>query len=251
MKEQIQRILKSLKDESISLQDASEKLEALLYEDIGYAKVDHLRKHRKGFAEVIYCSGKTPEQVTGILRSMQSNGTKNVLLTRVNGATVEAAKAVDENIDYNPTARTIVCFFEPQEIKGGTILVACAGTADLPVAEEAAVTAEVMGNHVERLYDVGVAGLHRLLLNTEKLRKANVLIAVAGMEGALPSVIGGLTDKPVIAVPTSVGYGANFGGLSALLTMLNSCASGISVVNIDNGFGAGYQAALINNFSKR
>lgn len=250
MKEQIQQILKSLKAENITLQDASEKLTALLFEDIGYAKVDHLRKHRKGFAEVIYCPGKMPEQVTGILQSMQANGTKNVLLTRANPAILEAAKAIDMNADYNPAAKTIVCFFEPQELKGGTILVACAGTADLPVAEEAAVTAEVMGNRVERLYDVGVAGLHRLLFNTEKLRQANVVIAVAGMEGALPSVIGGLTDKPVIAVPTSIGYGANFGGLSALLTMLNSCASGVSVVNIDNGFGAGYQAALINNLSK-
>lgn len=251
MKEKIAEILNAVQTGQMPVQKAEDALASLLYEDIGYAKVDHLRAHKKGFAEVIYCASKTPEQITGIVHHMHEFGTKNILLTRADDAVFEAVMKIDPDAVCNKTARTIVCFTEQQEIKGGTILVACAGTSDLPVAEEAAVTAETMGNHVERLYDVGVAGIHRLLLNSGKIREANVVIAVAGMEGALPSVIGGLTDKPVIAVPTSVGYGANFGGLSALLTMLNSCASGISVVNIDNGFGAGYQAALINNLSKR
>ncbi len=251
MKEKIQKILQDIKNGDTSPEAAQQELVSLLYDDIGYAKVDHLRSYRKGFAEVVYCPSKTPEQVRGIVENMRAHGTQNVLLTRVDDAVFRAVAAIDPFADYNKTARTIVCFPEPQELKGGVILVACAGTADLPVAEEAAVTAAVMGNRVERLYDVGIAGLHRLLMNTDKLRTASVVIAVAGMEGALASVIGGLTDKPVIAVPTSVGYGANFGGISALLTMLNSCASGVSVVNIDNGFGAGFQAALINNLTKR
>jgi NCAIR mutase (PurE)-related protein len=251
MKEKIQEVLRDVQNNTISAETAQDRLFSLLYDDLGYAKVDHLRQYRKGFAEVVFCPSKTPEQVRGIVENMRARGTRNVLLTRADETVYQSVISIDPKADYNKTARTIVCFAEPQEIKGGIILVVCAGTADLPVAEEAAVTAAVMGNHVERLYDVGIAGLHRLLINAHLLREANVVIAVAGMEGALPSVVGGLTDKPVIAVPTSVGYGANFGGLSALLTMLNSCASGVSVVNIDNGFGAGYQAALINNLSKR
>jgi NCAIR mutase (PurE)-related protein len=264
MQKKIEEILKALKAHELTEESASDALlsycetwfresKALegFYEDIGYAKVDHLREKNKGFAEVVYCASKTPEQVAGIVSALHGRGTKNILLTRADGAVLDAVRALDPEAAYNQAARTVVCFAEEQEPKGGTILVACAGTSDLPVAEEAAVTAEVMGNRVERLYDVGVAGIHRLLMNTDKLKEASVIVAVAGMEGALPSVIGGLTDKPVIAVPTSVGYGTNFGGVSALLTMLNSCSSGISVVNIDNGFGAGYQAALINNLTKR
>lgn len=251
MKDKVDGILNALRSGRLTEESASGALCSLLYEDLGYAKVDHLRAYTKGFAEVVYCASKTPEQVRGIVENMRAHGTQNVLLTRADDAVCDTVKALDPDAVYNKLARTIVCFAKEQEPKGGTILVCCAGTSDLPVAEEAAVTAEVMGNRVERLYDVGVAGIHRLLSNTDKLKDASVVVAVAGMEGALPSVIGGLTDKPVIAVPTSVGYGANFGGLAALLAMLNSCASGISVVNIDNGFGAGYQAALINNLTKR
>lgn len=251
MKNKIENILNDLKAGGITPEEAREKLYGLMYEDLGYAKVDHLRKERKGIAEVIYCASKTPLQVAGIVFAMKEKGEKNVLLTRANKEVFEEVKKIDKTADYNKTAGTIVCFYEYSEPEGGMILIACAGTSDLPVAEEAYVTAKVMGNRVEKLYDVGIAGLHRLLMNAEKVREANVIVAAAGMEGALPGVIAALTDKPVIAVPTSVGYGANLNGISALLSMLNSCSSGLSVVNIDNGFGAGYQAALINNLSKR
>ncbi len=248
MPKDIAAILDQLTIGTISKADAEEKLQQLLYSDLGFAKIDNLRERNKGFSEVVYCSGKTPEQSAAIVSVMA--GKANVLLTRADEATYRAVHQVDNTCCYNEIAKTIVAYPAPVKKSGGTILVACAGTSDLYVAEEAFVTAEVMGNNVERLYDVGVAGIHRLLSNADKLRQASVVIAVAGMEGALPSVIGGLTSAPIIAVPTSVGYGANFGGLSALLTMLNSCSAGISVVNIDNGFGAGYQAALINNLTK-
>ena len=210
-----------------------EKLNHFPYDDLGFAKIDNQRQLRKGFPEVIFCQGKTLEQITKIAKRIKETRGK-IVATR---ATPEAT--------YFKEAR-IVAVEEKKKVSFKFILVVSGGTADIPVAEEAAVIAELMGNRVERLYDVGVAGLHRLLTNSKKLLTANVLIVVAGMEGALPSVIGGLVDKPIIAVPTSVGYGASFQGLSALLTMLNSCAPGLAVVNIDNGFGAGYMASLIN-----
>ncbi len=246
----IDEILKNFQEGKTNFDEAKCQLENLLYKDLGFAKIDNLRQRNKGFAEVIYCKSKTIDQISCIVRTMNENGTKNILLSRISKEAADEIKKIDPDAEYSEIANMMVCFKEKQETSGGKILVVCAGTSDLPVAEEAVITAQAMGNEVERLYDVGVAGIHRLLKNTPKLREATVIIAVAGMEGALPSVIGGLTNRPIIAVPTSVGYGANFGGLSALLTMLNSCASGISVVNIDNGFGAGYQASLINNLLK-
>lgn len=246
----IDDILKNFQDGKTDFDEAKSQLENLLYKDLGFAKVDNLRQKNKGFAEVIYCKSKTIDQIIAIVRAMQENGTKNILLSRISSEAAAEIKKIDPDVKYSELANMMICFKEEQEHLGGRILVVCAGTSDIPVAEEAVMTAEAMGNEVERLYDVGVAGIHRLLKNAPKLREATVIIVVAGMEGALPSVIGGLTNRPIIAVPTSVGYGANFGGLSALLTMLNSCASGISVVNIDNGFGAGYQASLINNLLK-
>ena len=214
------------------------------FQDLGYAKVDFHRSLRQGAAEVIYGAGKTAEQIAGIAAAMGARGCKNILITRMGP---EAAETVGKAVplDYHPIPRLGVAF--PGERPAlGHIVVATGGTSDQPVAEEAALTAEALGNRVTRLYDVGVAGLHRLLSNLEPLMSARCVVAVAGMEGALASVIGGLVDCPVVAVPTSVGYGASFGGLSALLAMLNSCASGCSVVNIDNGFGAGYLASMIN-----
>ena len=214
------------------------------FEDLGYAKVDFHRSIRQGAAEVIYGAGKTPEQIAGIAAAMGARGCRNVLITRLDA---QAAKTVAASVplDYHPLPRLGIAFPGERPARG-KIVVATGGTSDMPVAEEAALTAEVMGNRVVRLYDVGVAGLHRLLSKLDELMDARCVVAVAGMEGALASVIGGLVDCPVVAVPTSVGYGANFGGLSALLAMLNSCASGCSVVNIDNGFGAGYLASRIN-----
>ena len=214
------------------------------FEDLGYAKVDFHRSIRQGAAEVIYGAGKTPEQIAGIAAAMGARGCRNVLITRLDA---QAAKTVAASVplDYHPLPRLGIAFPGERPARG-KIVVATGGTSDMPVAEEAALTAEVMGNRVVRLYDVGVAGLHRLLSKLDELMDARCVVAVAGMEGALASVIGGLVDCPVVAVPTSVGYGANFGGLSALLAMLNSCASGCSVVNIDNGFGAGYLASMIN-----
>jgi len=228
------------------LDDALLKLKTEPYEDIGFAKVDLHRKIRQGVPEVVYGAGKTPAQIIGILESMQKNGQDRILVTRL---APQAAEAVAAAYPVRRFDAAGAVFFgnipEPDGI--GTIVVATGGTSDIPVAEEAAVTAECFGNRVARLYDVGVAGLHRLLAHKQEIMSASVIIAIAGMEGALASVIGGLADCPVIAVPTSVGYGASFGGLSALLSMLNSCASGVSVVNIDNGFGAGYFASLVNH----
>jgi NCAIR mutase (PurE)-related protein len=216
------------------------------FEDLGFARIDHHRRARQGFPEVIFGAGKTPDQVAAVAARIVAAG-HSLLVTRT---TAEAYRAVTVQVPdaiFNPTARTITRK-GPDGVPGrGTILIAAAGTADLPVAEEAAISAEIMGNCVDRLYDVGVSGLHRLLAEHARLVTAHVVIVVAGMEGALPSVVGGLVDVPVVAVPTSVGYGANFGGLAALLAMLNSCASGVSVVNIDNGFGAAAVASAINH----
>jgi len=213
--------------------------------DIGFAQVDTHRALRKGFPEVIFGAGKTPEQVTKIAGKLLEHG-QNVLATRVTTDHARAVRKKFKRAVYHEMARCLTIEIKPLPKRPGTIAVACAGTSDLPVAEEAAITAEIMGNRVERFTDVGVAGVHRLLNRIETIRSANVIIVVAGMEGALPSVVAGLVSKPVIAVPTSVGYGASFGGLAALLGMLNSCGSGVTVVNIDNGFGAGYAAAQIN-----
>ena len=240
----ILQLLRQVADGSAAPEEALSQLKREPFEDLGYAKVDFHRSVRQGAAEVIYGAGKTPEQIAGIAAAMGARGCQNILITRLNQEAADAvAKAVP--LDYHPIPRLAVAFPGVRK-ELGHIVVATGGTSDMAVAEEAALTAEVLGNRVVRLYDVGVAGLHRLLSNLESLTSARCVVAVAGMEGALASVIGGLVDCPVIAVPTSVGYGANFGGLSALLAMLNSCASGCSVVNIDNGFGAGYLASMIN-----
>lgn len=248
--ETIRLLLQKVKHQELSIEEGIERLKILPFEDLGFAKVDYHRNLRQGFAEVIYCAGKTTDQIVAIAEKLSKLGGGNILATR---ATPEVYEAVLEQLpdaEYHALARTIMVRRGEQEERGN-ILILSAGTSDLPVAEEAAITAEMMGNHVERVYDTGVAGIHRLLSQAEKLRYAQVIIVVAGMEGALASVVGGLVDKPVIAVPTSVGYGASFGGLAALLAMLNSCASGVSVVNIDNGFGAGYQASLINHLGEK
>ena len=232
---------------TVSPEDAALKLKMQPFQEIGeYAKVDFHRGIRQGVPEVIYGSGKTKEHILGIAKAMRENGQKTVLITRL---TQEAADFVASELplDYNPLSRTGLVGELPAPTGKGKIVVATGGTSDIPVAEEAAVTAEALGNEVVRLYDVGVSGIHRLLGNMETIMSARCIVAVAGMEGALPSVIGGLADCPVIAVPTSVGYGASLGGVAALLSMLNSCASGVSVVNIDNGFGAGYMASMINH----
>ena len=238
-------ILTRLQKGEISVDDAAEMLKLAPTKDLGYAVVDHQREMRNGCPEVIYAEGKTKEQTLGIMKNMLENGTENILATRVNEDKYEYIRKEIPDVKYNKDARTLVVERNPVPKTGGIILVATGGTSDIPV-EEAAITAEFLGNRVDRLYDVGVAGLHRLLSRIDRVEAADVIIAVAGMEGALASVIGGLTDKPVIAVPTSVGYGANFNALSSLLCMLNSCASGVVVVNIDNGFGAGYTANSIN-----
>ena len=246
MREDLHKILQSVRDGSVSVQDAELLLKKAPFEDLGYAKIDYHRSLRQGAPEVIYGAGKTPEQITGIASAMQKAGVAPVLITRLSP---EAARIVSQSmaLDYRRDAKLGILGSIPEPDATGTVVVAAAGTSDYPVAEEAAVTAEVHGNRVVRLYDVGVAGLHRLLAHLDELMAARVVIAVAGMEGALASVVGGLVSCPVIAVPTSIGYGASFGGVAALLAMLNSCASGVSVVNIDNGFGAGFLASRINH----
>lgn len=246
MNHEIKRVLEAVREGELPVEDALLKLKAAPFEDIGYAKVDLHRKIRQGAAEVIYGAGKTPEQIVGIIAAMRKNGEGSILVTRMSP---EAAAIVGEvhPLDYHPESKTGIIGRLPEPDGIGRIVVATGGTSDIPVAEEAARTAQVLGNEVARLYDVGVAGLHRTLAHLDDIMGASVIIAIAGMEGALASVIGGLADCPVIAVPTSVGYGASFHGLSALLSMLNSCASGVSVVNIDNGFGAGYLASMINH----
>ena len=231
---------------NLSVDQALLDLKKAPFEDLGYAKVDLHRGVRQGAAEVIYGAGKTAGQITGIAAAMLKNHISTVLITRMDAE--KAAKVAETlPLDYHPDARIGILGPIPEPTGLGSIVVATGGTSDIPVAEEAALTAEVHGNRVVRLYDVGVAGIHRLLSHTDEIMNASVIVAVAGMEGALASVIGGLSDCPVIAVPTSVGYGAAFGGVAALLSMLNSCASGVSVVNIDNGFGAGYLAGMMNH----
>ena len=239
-------LLKDIQKGEISPEEAIIKLKMEPFEDLGYARVDHHRELRQGVAEVIYGEGKTPEQIIGIVSAMLKKDHKTILITRMSVESAdEVAKIIP--ITYHELARVGIVGDMPEPDGIGKIVVATGGTTDLPVAEEAAITAEALGNEVVRLYDVGVAGLHRLLSRLDVIMGARAIVAVAGMEGALPSVIGGLADCPVIAVPASIGYGANFGGLSALLTMLNSCASGVCVVNIDNGFGGGYLASMINH----
>lgn len=247
-KQNVLHILEQIENGSLSSKEALLKLRIEPFENLGYAKVDHHRKLRQGVPEVIYSAGKTAEQIKGIVSAMNTYGEKTVLLTRLEQTAAETLKQ-DFNLQYHEVARIGIVGDIPKPNGNGFIVIATGGTSDIPVAEEAALTAEVLGNKVERLYDVGVAGIHRLLANTEIIMKAQVIIAIAGMEGALASVIGGLADCPVIGVPTSVGYGTAFGGISALLSMLNSCASGVSVVNIDNGFGAAYLASMINHQS--
>ena len=243
-KHDILQLLRSVAEGATAPENALLKLKEAPFEDLGYAKVDFHRSVRQGAAEVIYGAGKTTEQIAGIARTMGERGCRNILVTRI-GPEVAEAVAQSVPLEYHASARLGLAFPGEQK-RRGNIVVATGGTSDIPVAEEAALTAEAMGNHVTRLYDVGVAGLHRLLSNLDTLMAARCVVTVAGMEGALASVVGGLVDCPVIAVPTSVGYGASFGGFSALLSMLNSCASGCSVVNIDHGFGAGYLASRIN-----
>ncbi len=246
MSTDIRKLLEGVSDGSVSIDDALLKLKTKPFEDIGYAKVDMHRKLRQGTAEVIYGAGKTPEQIIGIAETMLKNGQNTILITRLSAET--AAKVGKSHpLNYYKDARCGIIGQMPVPDGIGKVVVATGGTSDIPVAEEAALTAAVLGNEIVRLYDVGVAGLHRTLAHLDEIMRASVIIAIAGMEGALASVIGGLSDCPVIAVPTSVGYGASFNGLSALLSMLNSCASGVSVVNIDNGFGAGYLANMINH----
>jgi NCAIR mutase (PurE)-related protein len=246
----VNKLLDDVRAGRVSTQTAQRQLKSLDVHDLGFARVDGHRSLRKGFPEVIYCEGKTPAQVVKIARVILRHN-DNLLATRASRETFRAVKRAFPKARYHEAARAITVTRKPLEKRGGTIAVLCAGTTDIPVAEEAAVTAAIMGNRVKTFYDVGVAGLHRLLALNDELLAANVLIVVAGMEGALPSVVGGLVDKPVIAVPTSVGYGASFGGIAALLAMLNSCASGITVVNINNGFGAGYAASLMNQLATR
>ena len=247
-RERILSILKEIEDGRILAEEAAGKLKLEPYEELAYANVDHHRGLRQGVPEVIYGAGKTAEQIRGIAEAMLHHGEENILITRISPEKEEVLK--DLPVEYHEIAQLAIVNPVPVQNPYGRIVVVSAGTSDMPVAEEAAITAEVLGNRVTRIYDSGVAGIHRLLAHMEELTQARVVIAVAGMEGALASVVGGLVDAPVIAVPTSVGYGASFQGLAALLAMLNSCASGVSVVNIDNGFGAGYQASMINQVDR-
>jgi pyridinium-3,5-biscarboxylic acid mononucleotide synthase len=244
----LRKLLENIKSGDVPIDDAMKTLSTLPFEDLGYAKVDHHRAIRTGTPEVIFCQGKTLEQIKGIVGRMMAHDDSNILGTRATPEVYAAVREVagDSAIWYEAARCVLVKRREIEPTSTRYIAIVSGGTSDMPVAEEAAVTAESLGNHVQRIYDVGVAGIHRLFAQMDGLRGANVLVAVAGMEGALASVVAGLVDKPVIAVPTSVGYGANFGGLAALLTMLNSCASGVSVVNIDNGFGAGFLASMMN-----
>ncbi len=245
----IKKILQKVRTGTLSIEKAVESLRTLPFEDIGFAHIDHHRSLRQGFPEVIWGEGKSAEQLIAIIRKMRDKKYP-ILATRVDKKKAAQVKKIFPEATYYPASRALTVVCGRTEPKGrGMILVISAGTSDIPVAEEAVITARIMGNPVEHIYDVGVAGIHRLMSQTEKLFAANVLIVVAGMEGALPSVVGGLVSRPVIAVPTSTGYGSSFGGITALLGMLNSCASGIAVVNIDNGFGAGYVASLINQGS--
>lgn len=245
-KKEMERILTAVRSGAMDVGDALEQMQEMPYKDLEYAKVDYHREMRNGFPEVIYSPGKSLEQIQGIVADMLERTKGNILASRADEQVYAAIRELTEDAVYYKDARSVVVKRQEYPVSEDYIAVVTAGTSDIPVAEEAAVTAMVMGNAVRRLYDVGVAGIHRLLDNVEVINRARVIIVVAGMEGALASVVGGLTDKPVIAVPTSIGYGANFGGISALLGMLTSCASGIGVVNIDNGFGAACMASKIN-----
>jgi NCAIR mutase (PurE)-related protein len=244
------RLLESVRGGKTSVKSALERLKHLPFENVSYAHIDHHRSLRHGMPEVIYCEGKTVAQITGIIRRMLKVGS-DILATRANDAVFKAVRRIDRRAVYDPASRAIVIQQQNKPGMTGVILVLSAGTSDIPVAAEAAVTARALGSTVETAYDVGVAGIHRLFSKKDLLDQARVIVAVAGMDGALPSVVGGLVDKPVIAVPTSVGYGAGFQGLAPLLTMLNSCASGVAVMNIDNGFGAGVLAHRINLLGER
>ena len=241
----LRKLLENIRDQQIDIDQALDQLKSLPYEDIGFAKLDTHRDLRRGFPEVIFCKGKTFQQVIEIIGKL-STGDRLVMATKADPDLYAAVKVAHPDAKYEESAGIILTGPQPQPRTEKKIAVVSAGTSDMPVAEEAAITAEAMGNPVDRLYDIGVAGIHRLLHNKETLFEANVVVVVAGMEGALASVVGGMVDCPVIAVPTSVGYGASFGGLAALLSMLNSCSPGVAVVNIDNGFGAGYFAAVTN-----
>jgi NCAIR mutase (PurE)-related protein len=241
----IAEILSAHTSGTISADEAAKKIKNLSYEDIGYARVDHARAARQGFPEVIFGQGKTREQAVGIFERLIARS-QNVLITRTNAETYGEIRNVSTDAEWHEAAKLIRVWRDKEELGAGEIAVVTAGTSDIPVAEEAALVAETMGNRVKRIWDAGVAGIHRILSEREVLQSSRVVIVVAGMEGALPSVVGGLVRVPVIAVPTSVGYGASFGGVAALLGMLNSCASNVTVVNIDNGFGAGFVASLIN-----
>jgi NCAIR mutase (PurE)-related protein len=242
---EIEKILIAFRDGSIDETAAAEQIKHLSFEDIGYARVDHSRAARQGFPEVIFGEGKTSQQICGIFEALISRR-PNVLITRTNNDVYGDIRNIYTDAEWHETARLIRVVRDRRELGMGEITIVTAGTSDIPVAEEAALTAETMGNRVKRVWDAGVAGIHRILAERELLQKSRVVVVVAGMEGALPSVVGGLVAVPVIAVPTSIGYGASFGGVAALLGMLNSCASNVTVVNIDNGFGAGFVASLIN-----
>lgn len=241
----IEEILQAHSNGNLSTTEATDKLKNLSYENIGYARVDHSRAVRQGFPEVIFGQGKTKEQILGIFEKLVARSS-NVLITRTNALVYGELRNVFTEAEWHEDAKLIRVLRDKTELGTGEISVVTAGTSDIPVAEEAALTAETMGNRVKRIWDAGVAGIHRILSEREILQNSRVVIVVAGMEGALPSVVGGLVKVPVIAVPTSIGYGASFGGVAALLGMLNSCASNVTVVNIDNGFGAGFVASLIN-----
>ena len=243
--DKLEKLLNRFKNGETDLVQTLETLKHLPFEDMGFAKVDHHRALRTGYPEVVFCQGKTHEQVEKIYLALEKQN-ENVLMTRAEPALFARLEKIDRRLVYNELGRTITLEQEDRE-KTGSVLIISAGTADIPVAEEAAVTASISGANVERLYDCGVAGIHRLLAQNEKIQQARCIVAVAGMEGALPSVVGGLAPCPVIAVPTSIGYGSHLNGMAPLFTMLNSCAPNITVVNIDNGFGAGFSAAMINN----
>ena len=244
-KKEIEKLLLDVKTGNTTVEDALETLKNFPYTDLGFARIDHHREMRTGYPEIIYCAGKTIEQVSEIVKVMLTRE-KNVIGTRATTEMYEAVKEIAEDAVYYPMARIISVQRKKSDLTKTSIAVITAGTSDMPVAEEAAITAELLGNKVLRIYDAGVAGIHRLVDKLPEIRKCRVIIVIAGMEGALASVVGGLVDKPLIAVPTSVGYGANFGGISALLAMLTSCSTGVTVVNIDNGFGAGFSASMIN-----
>ena len=243
--EHLKKLLRDVEAGRVNVDDAIETLKHLPFEDLGFATVDHHRSLRQGFPEVVFGSGKTPEQISAIARKLLEHSS-NVLITRAGTAAFELVRDIEESAVFHESCGAISIARDRTERGRGTVAVVTAGTSDIPVADEAVVTLEIMGNRVSRLYDVGVAGIHRVLTQRAVLQSATVIVCVAGMEGALPSVVGGLVAVPVIAVPTSIGYGASFQGIAALLGMLNSCASNVSVVNIDNGFGAGFVASLIN-----